>query len=33
MSATRILLVDDDEIVRMALTEVLELSGFACLTP
>jgi CheY-like chemotaxis protein len=29
MSATRILLVDDDEIVRMALTEVLELSGFA----
>jgi CheY-like chemotaxis protein len=27
--ATRVLLVDDDEVVRMALTEVLELSGFA----
>jgi hypothetical protein len=29
MVATRVLLVDDDEVVRMALTEVLELSGFA----
>jgi CheY-like chemotaxis protein len=29
MLATRVLLVDDDEVVRMALTEVLELSGFA----
>ena len=29
MLATRVLLVDDDEVVRIALTEVLELSGFA----
>jgi CheY-like chemotaxis protein len=29
MLATRVLLVDDDEVVRMALTDVLELSGFA----
>jgi CheY-like chemotaxis protein len=29
MSPTRVLLVDDDEVVRMALTEMLELSGFA----
>jgi CheY-like chemotaxis protein len=32
MAATRVLLVDDDEIVRMTLTGVLEQSGFAMTT-